>query len=203
MGHGASNYLRKMLAAVALTILLFLAVPGQAFVPQIHMLFGAAVPLVPLLVFYTATAYPLPVALLAATGAGLFWDALWGCLMPGAEGPSIPLGFTMLVLGTLCAIYHLAVFDKAKRGLLSYCLLCAFGVLTLQMAEFLLVCLKSTSFEFPGTFLQGAAYQRMLWSSLLAMLGAPVVYGFFGLLRLGRSNSGEDQDRDELNSFAK
>lgn len=190
-----------MLAAILLTLLLFLAVPGQAFVPEIPMLYGATVPLVPILVFYVATVYPLPIALLAAAMAGIFWDALWGHLMP--DGLSVPLGFTMLCLGVICAFFHLAAFEKQKRGLITYCLLCGAGVFALQLAEFLWITLNSEFFKFPGSLLQTGVYQRMLWSSLLALLAAPLVYAFFALLGVGRAPEGGEDATDELNSFAK
>jgi hypothetical protein len=190
-----------MLVAILLILLMFLAVPGQAFVPEVPILYGAMVPLVPILVFYVAAAYSLPLALLASAGVGLFWDALWGLLLP--EGPSIPLGFTMLCLGMACTVYHLAAFEKQHRNLISYSLLCGGGVLALQIAEFLWVTLNSETFRFPGSFMQVGVYQRMLWSSLMALLAAPLVYGFFALLGAGRAAESEEGEGEALNSFAK
>jgi hypothetical protein len=158
-----------MLIFPILLIAAFFSVVLQHFIPPLPWLDGARVLLMPIVLFYSALALPLPGMLAMAFACGLMWDAMNAQLVDG--GIEVSLGWSIVLYAILGAITSgfRPLFQRGRWEI--HCL--ASGLLTamIVLVEYLMLTFRRGGFVFPPV-----VWHRIGGAGLVAAMLAPVVY---------------------------
>jgi hypothetical protein len=178
-----------MILFVILLVLIVIAQVAEFFIPSIGWMFNAHVYIVPVIVFYGATALPFPLMLGLAFFAGFLLDAFTVQVI-GAK-VEIAFGWSILLYAVLAAIMHglRPLFMRGRWEV--HCILTGLCTSTILLAQYLMIAFRRGSLVFT----------REVWwqiggPGLLAMLMAPLV--FYVLHWIGRAtayNYVVDRDR--------
>ena len=158
----------------------FVAQIAEIFIPSLEWMYDAHLYIVPVIVFYGATALPFPLMLLLAFFAGFLLDALTVQVI-GAR-VEISFGWSILLYAVLASIMHglRPLFIRGRWEV--HCILSGGCTSLILLAQYLMISFRRGSLIFT----------REVWwqiggPGLLAMLMAPLIFWilhWFGRLKV-------------------
>ncbi len=173
-----------MIYNLSLVLLFAVAFVTQEFMPEVVWGYRAKVLAVPLVFFSTAVTVSYPLMLFYAFIVGLVWDARF--VVPPITGDNgvvvtdVALGYSILLLGLTGSLMQgiRPLFSKGRWEL--PVIMTGVATATLMTLEYLLVNFMRGGFVFPRE-----VWSKILASSLLTMIGAPLL--FFLLYRIAKA----------------
>ena len=158
-----------MIFFIFLLGVVFVAQISEIFIPSLEWMYNAHLYIVPVIVFYGATALPFPLMLLLAFFAGFLWDALTVQVI-GAR-VEISFGWSILLYAVLASIMHglKPLFIRGRWEV--HCILSGGCTSLILLAQYLMISFRRGSLIFT----------REVWwqiggPGLLAMLMAPLIF---------------------------
>jgi hypothetical protein len=154
-----------------LLVLVLLAQIAEFFIPALPWLYNAHVYIVPVIVFYGATALPFPLMLALAMYAGILLDAVTVQVIGGKV--EISTGSSILIYGVLAGVMHglRPLFARGRWEV--HCILSGVFTSLIVLAQYLMI-----------TFRRGSiVFTREIWwqvggPGLVAMAMAPILFWF-------------------------
>jgi hypothetical protein len=164
-----------MIYVPLLFVILALSFVVQEFMPVIDWAYHARILIVHSVFFCAAVTVPFSVMLLFALCVGFAWDARY--YLPLGEDSELVFGFTILLLG-LAGAFIQGVRPLFRRGRWELpVFMIGVAMLCVQLAEYLII-----SFERGGLYFPAEIWFKMLMTSLITMLAAPVILLLLSLL---------------------
>jgi hypothetical protein len=152
----------------------------ELFLPALDWMYGARIYIVPVIVFYGAMAFPLPLVLGLAFFAGLLLDALTVQVI--GSRVEIAFGWSIILYAVLAGLMHglRPLFLRGRWGL--HCVLSGLGTSVILLIQYLMI-----SFRRGSIFFTPEVWWQIGGPGLLAMIMAPVL--FWLLHWLGRATA--------------
>lgn len=158
-----------MIFFAILVVLTFVAQIAEFFIPPLDWMYNAHVYIVPVIVFYGATALPFPLMLVLAFFAGFMLD-LTTVQVLGSK-VEISMGSSILLYGVLAAIMHglRPLFIRGRWEV--HCFMSGVCTSLILLSQFLMIAFRRGSLGFTKE-----AWWQIGGPGVLAMLMAPLVF---------------------------
>lgn len=164
-----------MIFFAILVVLTFCAQVAEFYLPHIEWLYNAKIYVVPVLVFYGASALPLPLMLALSFFAGLMLDLTTVQVLGGKV--EIAVGWSILLYAFLAGIMHglRPLFLRGRWEV--HCIMTGVCTSLILLAQYLMIAFRRGSIEFTKE-----AWWQIGGPGLLAMLMAPLVFWILTML---------------------
>lgn len=141
----------------------------ELFLPALDWMYGARIYLVPIIVFYGAIAFPLPLVLALALFAGLLLDTFTVQVI-GAR-VEIAFGWSIILYAVLAGLMHglRPLFLRGRWEL--HCALSGVGTSVILLIQYLMI-----SFRRGSIFFTPEVWWQIGGPGLIAILMAPLVF---------------------------
>lgn len=160
-----------MIFFIVLLILTFFAQIAEFYLPHLEWMYNARIYIVPVIVFYGATALPMPMMLGLAAFAGFMLDVTTAQVI--GDKVEISIGSSILLYGVLAGIMHglRPLFARGRWEV--HCIMSGVCTSLILLTQYLMIAFRRGSIVFTKE-----TWWQIGGPGLLAMLMAPLVFWF-------------------------